>query len=146
MSPFQFLLSQENEAFTGICKELFDTSGIRPTWTEAFDQCENYRKYLDSLPIDSRLKAKSYLLQKKDIDELLNQVGADGGIRIYIGHEPFVGGTVVRLFMVACVENGTGGFDDWHIPPRKNPVTTTILGESRPCPDECSSDNDLNRP
>jgi len=145
MSPFQFLL--RTESLVSPCEELFTREDLKPRWEEAFEQCENYRNYLKTLPIDPKLKVKSYLLKEEDIKRLLQQGGGLDGIRIYIGHEHFSDGSfAVRLFTVGCKRGISGQYDDWKIPPRTGVLNETELGESRPCPDECGNTNDLNHP
>jgi hypothetical protein len=143
-SPYQVLLNKE--ANVNVCEVLLTDAAPQPKWPDAFEQCENYRRYLDSLPIDPRLKIKSFLLTPESIEALLKQGGGLDAIRIYIGHEIINGERAVRLFAVGAKKGISGKYDDWNIPHRFGTLNDTILGEVRPCPDECGSTNDLNHP
>jgi len=113
-------------------------------WQVAIEQCANYRKYLDGLSIEGEAKTKAYLIDKADIQKLLDQNGGLEAIRIYIGHEIIKDQSVVRLQMVACTKDGEQ-FNDWEIPSGKElQETSTLLVNGRPCPVQCSSPNSLN--
>jgi hypothetical protein len=125
---------------------------IIPPWDTAFIQCQHYRNYLKSLPVtDPKSKIRSYVLTKADLDDLFAQDSKTiDAIRIYIGHEPVGTSYAVRLFVVGCKKNGIN-YDDWEIPlPGQQTGIKSILGEARPCPDECGTDDamsaDINTP
>ena len=114
-------------------------------WQPAFEQCKNYRKYLKSLDIGPDKKINSYLLTREAFERLLSQEKELNAVRIYIGHEVINNHLAVRLFAVACKENKqTGRYEDWEIPKKSDKDFSTMLGEVRPCPNECSTENDLN--
>jgi len=116
----------------------------RSPWEVAIEQCANYRKYLDGLSIEADAKTKAYLIDKADIQKLLEQNGGFKAIRIYIGHEIIKEQSVVRLHMVACTKDGEQ-YNDWEIPSGKElQETSTQLVNGRPCPTQCSSANSLN--
>jgi hypothetical protein len=117
----------------------------RPTWELAIQQCANYRKYLDGMAIEPELKTKAYLIDKASIQQLLAQnEGRLDAIRVYIGHEIIKDQPVVRLYMVGCTRDGDQ-FNDWAIPQEKELLATeTQLGNTRPCPVQCSTANSLN--
>lgn len=117
----------------------------RSPWPLAIEHCANYRKYLDGLEIDPLVKTKAYLIDKSAIQQVLDQNGGKlDAIRVYIGHEIIKEQPVVRLYLVGCTKDGDQ-FNDWDIPNDKNLETTqTILGNTRPCPTQCSTANSLN--
>lgn len=120
-------------------------SNLSPRWDAAIEHCANYRKYLDGLTIKDELKTKAYLIDKDSIQRLLSQnEGKLDAIRVYIGQEMIEGQGVIRLYMVGCTRDGDQ-FNDWNIPKSmESSITTTELGDTRPCPTQCSTANSLN--
>jgi hypothetical protein len=114
-------------------------------WDQAIEHCANYRKYLEGISIDPELKTKAYLIDKDSIQRLLAQNnGRLDAIRVYIGHEIIKEQPVVRLYVVGCTRDGEQ-FNDWQIPSGKELLESqTELGNTRPCPVQCSSPNSLN--
>lgn len=121
------------------------SNDTRSPWQLAIEHCANYRKYLDGLLIDPLQKTKAVLIDKSEIQKVLNQNGGRlDAIRVYIGHEFIDQQPVVRLYLVGCTKNGEE-YNDWDIPSDKEAVETqTILGNTRPCPVQCSAPNSLN--
>lgn len=122
-------------------------SNLSPRWDAAIEHCANYRKYLSGLSIPEESKTKAYLIDKDAIQRLLSQnEGKLDAIRVYIGQENIDGQGVIRLYMVGCTRDGDQ-FNDWNIPKTmelSSSATTTELGDTRPCPTQCSTANSLN--
>jgi hypothetical protein len=149
-SPYDFLLSNPLEGNPCSIME----KELAPKWEHAFEQCQNYRAYLEAHASEfPRENITSYVLVKKDLDRLFDQNNKMiDRIRLYIGHQhiPVDDGTgntynAVRLFVVGCVWNSDERrYDDFGVPEPDKLDEGGVLGETRPCPDECGSSNGMN--
>ena len=137
--------------------------------TDAIKYCRNFRSYLKKNSTAKELSSKGFLLTRDQIDNILKQGDDIKGIRIYVGLDD---SNNIKPYAVGCVKNGEK-YNDYKIKrsgagiPDGAPqaaitsmtdgTNTTLTGSStgmeddgpvveepRPCPSECSDDNDLN--
>jgi hypothetical protein len=132
---------------------------LKVDWTEARDQAQAYRRYLDELSIDDDLKMKSFIIPYDKIISLINTMKEEGlkdkdkGITVYIGLETVGSNWVPRLFVLPCFKDPVSKkYQDYKIdntfPPKQTSAATSdyLPEEIRPCPNQCSSDNFMNNP
>jgi hypothetical protein len=140
-----------------------------PKLDAAIKNCRNFRSYVKKNNAAKELSTKGFLLTREMIDNIMKQSGDIAGIRIYVGLDET---GAVKPCAVGCVKNGEK-YNDYKIKrsgvgiPSGAPqaaitsmgdgTNTTLTGSStgmeddgpvveepRPCPSECSDDNDLN--
>lgn len=138
--------------------------------TDAIKNCRSFRSFLKKNNAAKELSSKGFLITREMIDNIMKQSNDIAGIRIYVGLDD---ANNVKPYAVGCVKNGTK-YNDYKIKrsggagiPGAAPqaaitsmtdgTNTTLTGSStgmeddgpvveepRPCPSECSDDNDLN--
>ncbi len=134
---------------------------LQTNLTDAAAACKQYRGYIASRYREGFADGyTSYLLNREDLDTLLQEQTLDG-IRIYIGHEDKGNGPLVRLFAVGCQLALDGTYQDVIEETAAEPAaqittkTTRMLAveglapvarltSGRPCPSECGGKSVLN--
>lgn len=131
---------------------------VQTSITEAAAACRQYRAYIAATYNEGFADGfTSYLLNREDLDALLQQQTLDG-IRIYIGHEDRGKGPLVRLFVVGCQQERDGAYHDviaegtaaqtgsksTMMQAADGLATVARLTSGRPCPSECGGKSPLN--
>ena len=87
--------------------------------------------------------AKGFLIDVDTINQLLKQNGGNiSGIRVYLGLD---NSTNPIASAVATVKLPPYDYADFSVPDLQTSPCTSLLGEARPCPYQCSPDNALNK-
>ncbi|WP_276372924.1 hypothetical protein [Chryseolinea sp. H1M3-3] len=111
-------------------------------WSDADVLINAFKQFMRDKSLGVNL---GYVLNRNDLNALLNQDGQELHLKIYLAYSAI--DKTFRLVPIACELNpDTQDYDDYRIPTTKPADTSSLprIDNPRPCPPRCGRTNFLN--